>query len=98
MLVTIVLLTGCGKKKIIVDTIVDKTTEMESFNCNQMLERFYEDDTYEYFYSCVKSTYVVVKYSDGTEQEVREALKDGKITIKDLDKYNISYYKQERGE
>ena len=77
-------------------TIVDKTKEMDDFTCAQSLEKFYEDDKYIYSYSCMKSEYVVVKYSDGKEETVKEALENKKITIEDLDKNNIQYYIDEK--
>lgn len=74
-------------------TIVDWSLSSEDFVCAQALEKFYEDDKYTYSFSCIKSSLVVVQYKDGTEVNVKEALKDNKIKIEDLDKYNISYYK-----
>lgn len=76
--------------------IVDKTKDMKDFACAEALEKFYEDDVYEYYYSCIKSKYIVVKYKNGYEEEAKEALKHGTIKISDLDKYNISYIKFEK--
>ncbi len=39
------------------------------------------------------SDYVVVKYSDGKEETVKQALKDNHISISDLDRFNIKYIK-----
>ena len=72
--------------------IVDKTTEIDGFACSQALEKFYEDDNYEYYWSCIKGSYIVVKYSDGSEETVATALKNGKISINDLNDYKIGYY------
>ena len=77
--------------------IVDKTKDIKDFACAEALEGFYEDETYEYYYSCIKSKYIVVKYENGYEEEVKDALKYGTIKISDLDKYNISYIKYEKG-
>ena len=77
-------------------TIVDKTESMDDFVCLEALQQFYEDDNYRYSYSCIKSDYVVVKYKDGTEITVKDALASKKITISDLDKFNIKYYKEEK--
>lgn len=57
---------------------------------------YYEDKIYKYYYSCIKSKYIVVKYESGHEEEVKKALKQGIIKISDLDKYNISYIKYEK--
>lgn len=76
--------------------IIDKTKDIKDFTCDSALELFYEDDTYEYYYNCIKSKYIVVKYENGYEEEVKDALKKGTIKISDLDKYNISYIKGEK--
>ncbi len=39
---------------------------------------------------------MIVKYESGFEEPISEALKDKTITISDLDRYNISYYKEEK--
>ena len=57
---------------------------------------FYEDQKYIYYYECLKSKYIIVKYIDGSEETVKEALKKEHITIKDLDEYKIDYIKYEK--
>ena len=76
--------------------IVDKTLEQDNFTCAQALEKFYEDDDNEYYFSCIKGSYIVVIYTNDKEQPVSEALKEGKITISDLDRFNIKYYKENK--
>jgi len=39
------------------------------------------------------SDYIVVRYHDGKEEKIKDALKNKKITIEDLDNFNIKYYK-----
>lgn len=73
--------------------IVDKTKNMKNFACAEMLEQFYEDEEYEYYYSCIKGKYIIAKYESGYEETVENSLKYKTITIKDLDKYNIDYIK-----
>lgn len=75
-------------------TIIDKTQEIEDFICAEALEEFYEDQEYKYFYSCIKSNYIIVKYSNGEEQTVKEALKTKKITIEDVLNSNVKVYKK----
>ena len=60
------------------------------------LEGFYSDDYYNYYFSSIKSQYIVVSYSDGTSQLVKDALTEGRITLADLDRFDIDYYKEER--
>lgn len=76
--------------------IVDKTKNMKNFACAEMLEQFYEDNEYEYYYSCMKGKYIIAKYENGYEETVANSLKYGTITIKDLDRYNIDYIKYQK--
>ena len=76
--------------------IIDKSEEIDDFTCASALEPFYEDDNYRYSYSCIKSKYVIVKYSDGSEETLKEALKNKKVKIEDLDLFHISYYKDKK--
>ena len=54
---------------------------------------FYSDNTYNYIFASIRSHYVIVYYKDGTEQNVKDALADGRININDLDRFGIKYYK-----
>lgn len=76
--------------------IVDTTKEIKNFACVEILEEFYEDDNYTYYYNCMKGKYIIVKYESGYEETVKNALKYQSITINDLDNYNISYIKYEK--
>lgn len=76
--------------------IVDTSNEIDGFMCAEALEQFYEDDNYEYYYSCMKGSYIVVKYKNGFQETVKVALKNKTITISDLDRFNISYIKYEK--
>jgi len=73
--------------------IVDTSKNIKDFSCDEALEEFYQDDNYVYYFSCIKSSYVIVKYKDGSQVTVRKSLKNGDITISDLDNYKIDYYK-----
>lgn len=87
---------GYGKeeKENNIKNIVDLTETSEGFNCADALEEFYKDAEFTYYFSCIKSSQIKVFYNDGTEETVKEALQKNKITIKDLNKYNIKYYKE----
>ena len=76
--------------------IVDTSKEIKDFMCAEALEQFYEDDKYEYYYSCMKGSFIIVKYKNGFQETVEVALKNKTITISDLDKYNIDYIKYEK--
>jgi len=75
--------------------IVDVTKTIKNFVCADALEEFYKDEQYTYYFSCIKSSYVIVKYKDGSQITVVKALKNREISISDLDSYNINYYKYE---
>lgn len=79
-----------------VQRIVDKTIEIADFACAQALEEFYEDETSIYYYSCMKGSYMIVEYTDGTEETIAAALANGSITINDLDNYDIKYHVSEK--
>ena len=76
--------------------LVDETKEKEDFTCADALEPFYDDENYTYFWSCIKNKYMIVKYSDGSKELISDALKQGHIDIQILDKFNISYIKEEK--
>lgn len=71
--------------------IVDTTKEIKDFVCAEALEQFYEDEENLYYYSCIKSKYIMVRYKNGYEETVEDALKKGTIKISDLDTYEIDY-------
>ena len=74
----------------------DETKEINGFACDDALEGFYEDDTYTYYWSCIKNKYMIVKYDDGSKELISEALEKKHIDIQMLDKFNISYIKEEK--
>lgn len=71
--------------------IKDTTKDIKDFVCAEALEEFYRDENKIYYYACIKSKYVIVRYENGYQEPVADALKYGTITIKDLDKHNINY-------
>lgn len=60
------------------------------------LECFYTDATFHYLFDTFKSSYVMVYYKDGTSENVKAALEAGHITIADLKKFDIWYYRRVR--
>lgn len=71
--------------------IVDKRGEKTMWG--ESLDTFYIDENYEYAFSNTDMhKYIIVEYEDGTSQNVKEAIEAGKITIADLDRFNIEYY------
>ena len=76
--------------KVEVIDIINETKETVDI---MIIAPFYEDNLYEYYFSSPSITYTVI-YSDGTRENVRNALEKGKITIADLDRYNVQYGKE----
>ncbi len=74
-------------------TIVDRT-QTEEISVDTAFEQFYSDSKYIYEFSTVKSQYVKVIYSNGSTEDIKQALKSGRVKISDLDKFNIDYYKK----
>lgn len=79
---------------IYVTDIIDRT-ETEHLLTADALEGFWSDEEYHYYFSSIKSHYIIVHYSDGTQEPVREAMGAGRVTLGDLDRFGIGYYKEE---
>ena len=77
-------------------TLIDKTKKIKDFVCAEALESFYQDENYIYYWSCIKNKYMIVKYSDGHEETISDALSQGKIDIQLLNKFDIDYIKEEK--
>ena len=71
--------------------IVDLTKEKD-LPYDQVLEMFYEDGEYQYFFDGIKSHYIEVYYRDGGAEMLLAAMKNGYVTIEDLDAFGIDYY------
>ena len=89
-MVCILSFVGCGNKEKAVENIIYHSGDMEA----QALEEFYSDDTYTYYFPSIRSSKVIVYYTDGSDQTVKDALAEGNIQISDLDQYGIQYYKE----
>ena len=76
-----------------ISEIIDRTVT-EQIATDTALEEFYETYDNIYYFGSIKSEYVIVKYTDGTSETVKEALEKGRIKIDDLDKYGIKYIKE----
>ncbi len=78
-----------GARVHVVD-VWDQTTR-EQIACASALEKFWEDDSAEYYFACIKSQYIMVMDSTGRIVDVVTALEEGLITIETLDYYGIKY-------
>ncbi len=79
-----------------VTDIRDTSKDKNGFRCSSAKEMFYEDDEYKYFLECTNSSYIIVTYYNDKTENIKSALENGKITIKDLDEYGIKYLKEEQ--
>lgn len=73
--------------------IVDRT-QTEPLTTADALEGFWSDGEYDYYFGSIKSHYVIVHYNNGCQEPVRDALKGGRVTIEDLDRFGIDYWKE----
>ena len=71
--------------------IRDRAKE-ENLPTDDALEMFYEDESNEYYFSSIKSQYVVVIYNDGISEDIVTALNAERVTIADLDEFGVEYY------
>ena len=71
--------------------IIDAT-----YMCNNSLEKFYEDDKYIYFFPCVKSDAVFVKFDNDNKMLVVDALEEDKVSIEELIAAGLNVYKKEK--
>ncbi|MBR2912651.1 MAG: hypothetical protein IKC40_01865 [Oscillospiraceae bacterium] len=76
-----------------IEKIVDRAKE-EGLPFDEALEKIHEDEENEYFLSGIYSHYVIVHYSDGTQEDIKSALKSGRATITDMDRFGIHYWKE----
>ena len=58
--------------------------------------KFFEDEKYEYYYPTQNTQVVQVYFKNGDIMTAEEALKQGKISMDLLDKYEIEYFKKEK--
>lgn len=82
------------EKEYIIDKIEDETIGRTDLVFAQALEKFYEDETSEYFFSCIKGSYINVTYKNGEKETVASALEKGRIKISDLNRFGIKYYRE----
>lgn len=83
---------GCIlKKDTTLFTIIDRSKDNPDLAFAMALEPIYEDEENIYSFSCIKSSFVVVEYADGTEENIKSALSSGKVEISDLDRFGIGY-------
>ena len=92
----VLLLTACSSPKAAVTEYeiekINDGSKQEGFSFATALELIYEDDENCYYLPGIYSSQIIVVYKNGTEENIKEALKSGHISISDLDENNIKYY------
>lgn len=81
--------------KLIDYTMIDSDDYYEKY-LDGIEYKFYEDENYEYYYRHQKTKVVKVYFKGGNWMTVEQALKDGKITLDLLDKYEVEYIKKNK--
>lgn len=97
--------TGTDSGFILEDTIKDKikdkkviigieNTVKPDMVFPAVIEEFYSDRRFSYYFGSPISSYIIVTYDDNTTENVKDALANGHIDIRDLDEYHISYHRE----
>ena len=84
-----------NEPKLIDYTAIDDKGQYEKYK-DGIEYKFYEDEIYEYYYPHQKTKVVQVYFKDGGCMTVEQALKENKITLDLLDKYEVEYIKKSK--
>ena len=72
----------------------------ETETCDTSLELFYENELYEYYFSCIKSDYVYAKINDEEKYLVKDLLNNNStkyiISIDKLKRAGLDFIKKEK--
>ena len=67
-------------------------TDDPNFAYDTAVEKIYEDEVNEYFIGGLYSQHIIVRYTDGTQEDIKAALNSGRATLAALDKFGIRYW------
>ncbi len=73
-------------------------TDDPNFAYDTAVEKIYEDEVNEYFIGGLYSQHIIVRYADGTQENIVFALNNGRVTVADLDKFGIAYWAEPKGD
>lgn len=73
-------------------------TDDPNFAYDTAVEKIYEDEHNEYYISGLYSQYIIVHYTDGTQEDIVTALNAGRATFADLDKFGIRYWAEPKAD
>lgn len=75
---------------------IQDNTRQGNYTCPMALEKIYEDIMNEYYFNCIKSSDIIVKYVSGYQENIVTALTNGHVTLHDLDMYGIKYITRQK--
>ena len=64
--------------------------------CSSSYQKFYEDNKYNYYFTCSKSDSVFVKFANGNKMLVVTALNEDKVTIDELIDAGLDVYREKK--
>jgi len=67
-------------------------TDDPNFAYDTAVEKIFEDTNNEYFIGGLYSQNIIVRYNDGTQEDIVTALNAGRATFADLDRFGIRYW------
>ena len=88
VLLMAITLSSCQKKYAEITNI----SFTDGIDYSDMEEPFYEDEQYVYIFPAIMSYDCTIYYSDGSRENIVDALKAGRATPADLDRFDILYY------
>ncbi len=68
------------------------TDETGNRALNDVEEVFFEDENNRYVFGNPISQYIIVRYADGSEEDIKSALENGRADIGDLNRFGIHYW------
>ena len=82
---------GEAVPRIAIGDITDPT-DNPNFAYDTAVEKIFEDENYNYYIGGLYSGNIIVHYTDGSEEDIVNALIAGRAIIDDLDKFGIQYW------
>lgn len=82
---------GEAVPRIAIGNITDPT-DNPNFAYDMAEEKIFEDENFNYYIGGLYSGNIIVHYTDGSEEDIVNALNAGRANIADLDKFGIQYW------
>lgn len=75
--------------------LVDYVIENNSDGCDSVPELIYTENNTKYYISCTMSNDILLIWNDGSKDYLKDALNNGKVTIKSLKNHGLDIYEEE---